>query len=61
MKKYVDLKRKEMEFEEGKWVSLKLQPYRQQSIVFRKSLKLSKRFYGPYKIIQKIGIAGLIS
>ncbi|GJY99072.1 proteasome subunit alpha type-2-A [Tanacetum coccineum] len=34
---------------------VKLQPYRQQSVVNRSSQKLSKRYYGPYAIIEKIG------
>lgn len=34
---------------------MKLQPYRQTSVTFRKSLKLSPRFFGPYKILEKLG------
>ncbi|KAF3678741.1 hypothetical protein FXO37_04239 [Capsicum annuum] len=37
-------------------VYLKLQPYRQSSIALRKSSKLSYKYYGPYKIISKIGL-----
>jgi hypothetical protein len=29
--------------------------YRQQSVVIRRSLKLSSRFYGPFQIICKVG------
>ena len=36
-------------------VFLKLQPYRKFSIVARKNVKLSTRFYGPFKILEKIG------
>lgn len=43
MKKYVDLKRQDRSFKEGDSVYLKLQPYRQQLVVFMKNLKLSKR------------------
>jgi hypothetical protein len=55
MKKYADLRRSERDFEVGQMVYLRLQPYRQQSVVSRRSLKLSPRFYGPFKIIRKIG------
>lgn len=35
--------------------SLRLQPYRQQSLIARKNLKLSPRFYGPYQILERMG------
>jgi len=55
MKKYADLKRTDRNFEVGTWVYLRLQPYRQMSVAFRRSLKISPRFYGPFLILQKIG------
>ena len=48
-------KRKEKYFEENQWVYLKLQPYRQLSLKSRVSQKLAKRFYGPFRIIRRIG------
>lgn len=39
----------------GDLAYVKLQPYRQTSLVLRQSLKLSAKYYGPYKIIAKIG------
>ena len=33
---------------------LKLQPYRQQSIVVKRNPKLAFKFYGPFQVIQKI-------
>jgi hypothetical protein len=34
---------------------LKLQPYVQSSVALRSSNKLSFRYFGPYKILSKIG------
>jgi transposase InsO family protein len=42
-------------FQVGDWVMLRLQPYRQLSVRGRTSPKLSKRFFGPYKILRVIG------
>ncbi|OMO55704.1 reverse transcriptase [Corchorus capsularis] len=55
MKIQADRKRVEKQFTEGDLVLVKLQPYRQQSVVSRTSQKLSKKYFGPYKILQKIG------
>jgi hypothetical protein len=55
MKQQVDKHRAEMEFKFGDWVFLRLQPFRQKSM--RKKLgKLSPKFYGPYKVIQRVGM-----
>ncbi|XP_075095436.1 uncharacterized protein LOC142173709 [Nicotiana tabacum] len=54
MKSYADSKKSERIFEVGDGVFLKLQPYRQSSVVI-KNLKLSAKFYGPYEVIRKIG------
>ncbi|KAK2661807.1 hypothetical protein Ddye_000381 [Dipteronia dyeriana] len=32
-----------------------LQPYRQKSVSFHSSLKLAPRYYGPYKVLARIG------
>lgn len=47
--------RLDKEFRVGDLVYLKLQPYRQGSVSFKKHIKLAPRFYGPYKIIRRIG------
>lgn len=43
-----------MTFEVGDRVYLKLQPYKQLSTEMTKDHKLSKRFYGPFKILEQI-------
>lgn len=53
MKVYADKRRSKRHFEVGDWV---LQPYRQMSLVVRHNMKLSTKFYGPYKVLKKIGI-----
>ncbi|KAJ0482832.1 putative nucleotidyltransferase, Ribonuclease H [Helianthus annuus] len=55
MKVASDRHRREVEFSEGDLVYIKLQPYRQASVVNRSSAKLSPRFFGPYKILNRVG------
>lgn len=55
MKKMADTKRREASFDVGDSVFLKLQPYRQSSLVSRPCEKLSARFFGPFTILQRIG------
>lgn len=55
MKKTADSGRREVQFQEGDLVYLKLQPYRQKSLAKRANEKLSPRFFGPNPILQKIG------
>lgn len=57
MKDYADKNRTERVFQEGELVYLKLQPYRQATVSLTKALKLAPKFYGPFKILEKIGTA----
>jgi len=56
MKQYEDKHRSERKLEVGDWVYLKLQPYRQVTVAGLRNQKLSSRYYGPFEVIQKIGM-----
>jgi len=55
MKSQADKNRTERVFQVGDLVYLKLQPYIQTSVASRSNQKLSFRFFGPFKILQRVG------
>ncbi|KAJ0436024.1 putative nucleotidyltransferase, Ribonuclease H [Helianthus annuus] len=55
MKSKADAKRREVEFSVGDMVYLKLQPYRQSTVALRLSAKVGPKFFGPYKVVERVG------
>lgn len=57
MKAQADRNRTDKQYQVGEQVLLKLQPYAQVSLVNRPFPKLAYKFFGPYKILDRIGAA----
>lgn len=57
MKHHADTRRRDVEYQVGDWVMLKLRPHRQTSIrePQEHTDKLVMRFYGPFSITERIG------
>ncbi|XP_068636034.1 uncharacterized protein [Aristolochia californica] len=55
MKDDYDKGHREVSFVVGEYVWLRLQPYRQQSLVEPPHHKLSPRFFGPFLILRRVG------
>jgi hypothetical protein len=55
MKKQANKNRSERKFKVGDMVFLKLQPYVQSSLAHRSNLKLSFKFFGPFKVLARVG------
>nr|KYP72870.1 Retrotransposable element Tf2 [Cajanus cajan] len=56
MKLFTDQHRRDITFQPGDWVLLKLQPYRQTSLSRRTSQKLAKQYYGPFRVHRRFGL-----
>ena len=54
-KSYADVKRRDLEFEVGDLVYLKISPIRGGVKIFGKKGKLSPCYVGPYKILSRVG------
>lgn len=55
MKHFADRSKSERQLQVGDMVYLKMQPYRQTAFGLRGSLKLRSKFYGPFRVLKKIG------
>jgi hypothetical protein len=55
MKKQADSNRSERAFQLNEWVFLKLQPYVQSSVADRAHQKLAFKFFGPFRIVERVG------
>jgi len=55
MKKIVDAHHKDVTFTVGNWVYVKLRPYQQSSVSGHKHHKQGKRYFWPYKIVERVG------
>ena len=53
-KSYADMKRKDIRYEVGEKVFLKVSPWK-KVMRFRKKGRLNPRFIGPYEVIEKVG------
>jgi len=55
MKVYADQNKREVEYQVGDFVYVKLQPYRHHSLRLMHNKKLSMRYFGPFPILARIG------
>nr|KYP34022.1 hypothetical protein KK1_045066 [Cajanus cajan] len=55
MKLWADNSRRDLHFDIGDWVYVRLRPQRQVSVTGSTSGKLQKRFFGPFKVSSRVG------
>lgn len=55
MKQQADRHRRDHSFQVGDMVLLKLQPYTQSSVANRPYPKLAYKYFGPYKVLERVG------
>ncbi|XP_060965128.1 transposon Tf2-1 polyprotein [Cannabis sativa] len=55
MKTTADSHRREVHFAVGDLVFVKLRPYRQKTLAVRRNEKLAARYYGPFRVLSRVG------
>ncbi|CAJ2633359.1 unnamed protein product [Trifolium pratense] len=55
MREHANKHRREVNYQVGDMVYLKIQPYKLQKLAKRFNQKLSPRYYGPYEILERVG------
>ena len=60
MERQANKKRMERQFLVGDMVYLRLQPYVQTSVAQRSSQKLAFKYFGPYKVLKRVGSVAYI-
>jgi len=55
MKLFADKSRRDVQYEVGQLVYVRLRPHRQHSLRDQTSSKLTKRYFGPFPILERIG------
>jgi len=55
MKQVYDKGHREKEFQLGDLVYVRLHPYRQHTVARRSNMKLAAKYYGPYKVVERLG------
>jgi hypothetical protein len=55
MKKYADANRTERSFTVGEFVYLKMQPFRETALGRGNPIKLSSKWYGPFRVLKAVG------
>lgn len=57
MQQMANKHKSERQFSVGDFVYLKLEPFRQSSLVQKKMQKLSRKYAGPFQVVKKVGSA----
>ncbi|KAH0725255.1 hypothetical protein KY284_001120 [Solanum tuberosum] len=53
MKGLADKSQRELNYQVGEWVYVKLKPYRQNTVRLHQHPKLGRRYFGPFKILKR--------